>query len=503
MSIVKFAENYFLRLYHVHHKNRLTKEEKVKTTLVVLSCFTLIIPGFFALIYGLSGLLGRGKPLKEAPKPVQEVAKKIEDIAQEKLPEAPSLPQTLLEHIPHIQFEGYSGQFYIKEILAFLKNENEEEQKALFQSAAKFSNLRCPGLFSDLLLTMRATHDPELCEEVSQAFSPAFKELPEKMLCRSISDILSLATSKDQVQNTARVFQKLFHLPNDDNALQKILHKLFNHWITDEVADLIDEHFAEAPPEEMAWAILDGLCPRMTNIQAKAREQCNFTFLMQNPEVLDLGLNILNKHLFCRIVARNLFMIKKRDLPPIVVHLARQFRDYPSAQSLMNYLDTYLAPATPQEFYDDFDRLRPYPREHLDLVNQEIHDYLSPCLLHARRDAAFAALKAHPDELKELVTICRELFYDYPAGFILLTNTPMPKRKQVVDLFKEEVLGNGLLADFPEKPTAFPVIQKLIEMDLETAENALLSIAQKFEKPIEGNALAQLLMMQQPAYGTL
>lgn len=496
MSIVKFAEKYFLRLYQAHHKSRLTKDDKIKTTLVVLSCFTLIIPGFFALIYGLSGLFGRGKPLKEAPKPVQEEAKKVEETVQK------AIPHPFLELIPHIQFEGYSGQFYRKELLSFLEKENEEEQKNLFKSASTFTNLKSPMLFLDLLQTMRYTRNPELCAAVSQAFSPLFRDLPEAMLRGSVVEILTSAINPKQVFLTAKAFQKLFKLPGEANALQKVLHKLFQCNITEEVAHLIEEQFAEPPTEEMAWHILEGLCPRITNIQSAAREKCNFDFLMQSPEVLNLGLDPLNRNLYCRLVARSLFGLRKHDLPPYVVHLVQQLRDYPSAQTLMHYLDFYFCPATAEEFHAAFDQLRPYPPEHLHFVDQTIRDYLTPTFISKRGKAASAALKVHEEELRDLVKAAQEIFYDTPKGFALLAKTPMPKRMQVVNLFREDVLGNGLLADFPEKPTAYPVIKKLIKMDHEEAKIALQSIAQKLEKPIEGKALAQAITMQARAYDT-
>jgi hypothetical protein len=222
---------------------------------------------------------------------------------------------------------------------------------------------------------------------------------------------------------------------------------------------------------------------------------------MQSPEINQLELDILHKQLYSRLVARNLFNIARKDLPPIAVELFQQFRDFPSARTLINYLDNYFAP-TLEEYHEYFNQLRPYPAEHLQFVHQHVEDYLRPTYISERRNAALAALKVHKDELKELVSMCKELFFDDPQGFVLLASIPMPKRMQLCNLFKNDVLGNGLLADFPEKPTAYAVMKKLSEMDLESAKIALSKIAELFHAPIQGEMLAQLINVHAPACST-
>lgn len=501
MSIVKFSENYFLRLYDAHHKIRLTSPEKIKTALVILSCFTLVIPGFFAVIYGLSGLLGRGKTLKVAPKEVQLIAKKIERAVPDKPREADPLPLFLVQ-FPKLKREGFSAQNYIRTIAQFYENEGEE----LLKCAAQFHQMESPDQLYLLLQTMKSVNDPGLCEQVCKAFAPVFHDLPEQLIKPAISEIIAHALSaprcKNQIHQTARAMHKLFVIPNQAEELQKMITKLFDCWITEDVFHLIEEQIQEPPKQELAWIVLEGLCPSVTNIQSSAREKGNFTFLMASPELNHLELSLLDKHLYCRLVARQLFSLHKKELPPIALHLIQQIRDFSQALAMMKYVHAFYAPITPEEFYRFFDLIRPYPQEHLDFVYAQIHEYLMPTELLGRREAASAALNVHKDELAHLVAISKELFYDSPEGFVLLAKIPMPKRQEIIDLFKEEVLGNGLLAEFPEKSTAYPVIQQLSEMDPRVAKTSLAWIADKFQKPIEGKMLAALIKSQPQACDT-
>lgn len=369
MSIAKATENYFFYVYKAHHRSHLTRQEKVRTALAVISCFTIVIPGFFALVYCLSGFLSKATPQHESPKEIQIVAKRVEM----------AVPQAFLNLFPQMKKGGATAPFYINAIAKLL-----EADDRLIPCVSPLMNLEEPETLYITLQMMKDSGDLELCEQICNAFDSIFKKLDERLIPEAISEILVRTQCnphyRDQMHFVALACEKLFELPQTKEQLQHIIRTLFNLRMTEEVALLIDD----IPLGDATFLYLEGLCQRSTDTQ--------LTDLLNNPDVLSLELNPLNHQLYCRLVAKHAEGFPRHELPAFVIHLAKGCNDYPHALRLMRVLHDLIVPISGKEFYKYSSLLFPLTVNQLHLVHQENKEKLILELIPDRRIAALKAM---------------------------------------------------------------------------------------------------------------
>lgn len=369
MSIAKATEKYFFYVYKAHHRSHLTRQEKVRTALAVISCFTIVIPGFFALVYCLSGFLSKATPKHESPKEIQMVAKRVEQ----------AIPQIILNLFPQMKKEGATAQFYIN---AIAKTLDTNEQ--LIECVSPFKSFERPETLYLTLQTMKTAEDLELCKQICNAFGPLINKLDESLIPEAISEIL-LQTSfnlrnRDQMLYVALALEKLFPLPKTIKQLQHIIRTLFDLRMPVEAALFIDY----IPLGDAAFLYLEGLCQGSTDRQLDD--------LLDHSAVLSLKLNPLNHHLFCNLVAKYAEGFSNLELLTFVIHLAKGCRDYLHALRLMQVLHDLIVPISAAEFYKYSTLLFPLTAHQLHCVHQENRENFMQKLIPERRITALKAM---------------------------------------------------------------------------------------------------------------